>query len=107
MFDLCTAFQKLDTHAMQPLGWSFLNHRDNDRVADRPAILANLCNHILQLNTKELERSQSRLSGSRPCTNYRKWRLLLAPIRIIPYPSRIAYEYVCPDGPYDPKHKSF
>ena len=41
---------------------SFLKHRDNDRVADRLAILANLCDYSLRLNTWELERSQSRLS---------------------------------------------
>lgn len=41
---------------------SFLKHRDNDRVADRLAILANLCDYSLRLNTWELEQSQSRLS---------------------------------------------
>lgn len=41
---------------------SFLKHRDNGRVADRLAILANLCDYSLRLNTAELERSQSRLS---------------------------------------------
>lgn len=41
---------------------SFLKHRDNDGVADRRAILANLCGYSLRLNTVELERSQSRLS---------------------------------------------
>lgn len=41
---------------------SFLKHRDNDRVADRLAILANLCDYSLRLNTWELEKSQSRLS---------------------------------------------
>ena len=41
---------------------SFLEHRDNDRVADRLAILANLCDYSLRLNTVELEKSQGRLS---------------------------------------------
>ena len=41
---------------------SFLKYRDNDRVADRLAILANLCDYSLRLNTWELEESQSRLS---------------------------------------------
>ena len=41
---------------------SFLKHRDKDRVADRLAILANLCDYSLRLNTVELERSQNRLS---------------------------------------------
>ena len=41
---------------------SFLNHRDNDRIADRLAILANLCDYSLRLNTRELETSQSHLS---------------------------------------------
>lgn len=41
---------------------SFLKHRDNDRVADRLAILANLCDYSLRLNTWELEKSQSHLS---------------------------------------------
>ena len=41
---------------------SFLKHRDNDRVADRLAIIANLCDYSLRLNTWELEKTQSRLS---------------------------------------------
>lgn len=41
---------------------SFLKHRDNDRVADRLAIIANLCDYSLRLNTWELDESQSRLS---------------------------------------------
>ena len=44
------------------VAWSFLKHRDNDRVADRLAILANLCDYSLRLKTWELEKSQSRLS---------------------------------------------
>ena len=44
------------------VAWSFLRHRDNDRVADRLAILANLCNFTLRLNTVALEKSQNRLS---------------------------------------------
>ena len=41
---------------------SFLKHRDNHRVADRLAIIANLCNYSIRLNTVNLERSQDRLS---------------------------------------------
>lgn len=44
------------------VAWSYLKHRDNDRVADRLAILANLCDYSLRLNTWELEKSQRRLS---------------------------------------------
>ena len=44
------------------VAWSYLKHRDNDRVADRLAILANLCDYSLRLNTWELEQSQKRLS---------------------------------------------
>ena len=44
------------------VAWSFLKHRDNDRAADKLAILANLCDYSLRLNTWELEKSQSRLS---------------------------------------------
>lgn len=40
----------------------FLKRRNNDRVADRLAIIANLCNYRLRLNTVKLEKSQSRLS---------------------------------------------
>ena len=41
---------------------SFLKHRENDRVADRLAIVANLCDYSLRLNTVELEKSQHALS---------------------------------------------
>ena len=44
------------------VAWSFLKYRDNDRVADKLAILANLCDYTLRLNTVELERSQKPLS---------------------------------------------
>ncbi len=44
------------------VAWSFLRHRDNDRVADRLAILANLCDFTLRLNTVALEKSQNCLS---------------------------------------------
>ena len=44
------------------VAWSFLKHRDNDRVADKLAILANLSDYTLRLNTVELERSQKPLS---------------------------------------------
>ena len=44
------------------VAWSFLKHRDNDRVADKLAILANLCDYTLRLNTVELEKSQKPLS---------------------------------------------
>ena len=44
------------------VAWSFLKHRDNDRVADKLAILANLCDYTLRLNTVELEQSQKPLS---------------------------------------------
>lgn len=40
----------------------FLKHRDNDRVADKLAILANLCDYTLRLDTVELEKSQKPLS---------------------------------------------
>ena len=39
----------------------FLKRRNNDRVADRLAIIANLCNYTIRLNTFKLEESQSRL----------------------------------------------
>ena len=41
---------------------SFLKHRNNDRVADILAIIANLCDYNQRLNTVELEKSQRRLS---------------------------------------------
>ena len=44
------------------VAWSFLKHRDNDRVADKLAILANLCDYTLRLNTVELDKSQKPLS---------------------------------------------
>ena len=44
------------------VAWSFLKHRENDRVADKLAILANLCDYSLRLNTVELEKSQNVLS---------------------------------------------
>ena len=44
------------------VAWSFLKHRDNDRVADKLAILANLCDYTLRLDTVELEKSQKPLS---------------------------------------------
>ena len=44
------------------VAWSFLKHRENDRVADKLAILANLCDYSLRLNTVELEKSQNPLS---------------------------------------------
>ena len=44
------------------VAWSFLKHRDNDRMADKLAILANLCDYTLRLNTVELEKSQKPLS---------------------------------------------
>ncbi|KAM0797756.1 hypothetical protein BDR22DRAFT_432123 [Usnea florida] len=44
------------------VAWSFLKHRDNDRVADKLAILANLCDYTLRLDTVELDKSQKPLS---------------------------------------------
>ena len=44
------------------VAWSFLKYRENDRVADKLAILANLCDYSLRLNTVELEKSQNILS---------------------------------------------
>ena len=44
------------------VAWSFLKHRENDRVADKLAILANLCDYSLRLNTVELDKSQNVLS---------------------------------------------
>ena len=44
------------------VAWSFLKHRENDRVADKLAIFANLCDYSLRLDTVELEKSQNVLS---------------------------------------------
>ncbi|KAH8589924.1 hypothetical protein B0O99DRAFT_676412 [Bisporella sp. PMI_857] len=41
---------------------SFLKSRQNDRVADRLAIIANLCDYSLRLNTSKLEASNHSLS---------------------------------------------
>ena len=44
------------------VAWSFLKRRENYRVADKLAILANLCDYSLRLNTVELDKSQNVLS---------------------------------------------
>ena len=44
------------------VAWSFLKHRENDRVVDKLAMLANICDYSLRLNTVELDKSQNVLS---------------------------------------------
>ena len=62
MFDFWIGGSKTRRTCNAAVAWSFLKHRDNDRVADKLAILANLCDYTLRLNTLELEKSQKPLS---------------------------------------------
>ena len=62
MFDFWIGGSKNRRTCNAAVAWSFLKHRDNDRVADKLAILANLCDYTLRLNTLELEKSQKPLS---------------------------------------------